>query len=91
MTIAVNNGVSTQKEITSQTDWYLVNLSSKTYVFDDQLSQFDYWGGGWRGGSNRFLRCIRSAFWNLLWFIDKQIMEEILTNQQIKSANILMD
>ena len=29
-----------QKEITSQTDLYLVNLSSKTYVFEDILTKY---------------------------------------------------
>ena len=29
----------TQKEITSQTDWYLVSLSSKIYVFEDKLTK----------------------------------------------------
>ena len=29
-----------QKEITSQTDLYLVNLSSKTYVFEDKLTKY---------------------------------------------------
>ena len=30
---------SSQKEITSQADYYLVILSSKTYVFEDKLSK----------------------------------------------------
>ena len=30
----------TQKEITSQTDKHLVNLSSKTYVFEDKLTKY---------------------------------------------------
>ena len=29
----------TQKEITSQTDYYLVILSSKTYVFEDSMTK----------------------------------------------------
>ena len=35
-----HNNECTQKEITSQTDLYLVNLSSKTYVFEDKLTKF---------------------------------------------------
>ena len=31
--------VGAQKEITSQTDWYLVILSSKTYVFEDKMTK----------------------------------------------------
>ena len=31
---------NTQKEITSQIDQYLVILSSKTYVFEDNLTKF---------------------------------------------------
>ena len=30
----------TQKEITSQTDLYLVILSSRTYVFEDKMTKF---------------------------------------------------
>ena len=30
---------STQKEISGQTDWYLVILSAKTYVFEDKLTK----------------------------------------------------
>ena len=30
----------TQKEITSQTDLYLVSLSSKTYVFEDKMTKY---------------------------------------------------
>ena len=30
----------TQKESTSQTDQYLVSLSSKTYVFEDKLTKY---------------------------------------------------
>ena len=29
-----------KKEINSQTDWYLFNLSSKTYVFEDKMTKF---------------------------------------------------
>ena len=32
--------LKTQKEITSQTDKYLVILSSKTYVFEDKLTEY---------------------------------------------------
>ena len=28
------------KEIISQSDFYLVNLSSKTYVFEDELTKY---------------------------------------------------
>ena len=31
---------STQQEITSHTDKYLVNLSSKTFVFEDKLTKY---------------------------------------------------
>ena len=30
----------TQKEVTSQTDLYLVSLSSKTYVFEDKMTKY---------------------------------------------------
>ena len=30
----------TLKEITSQTYWYLVILSSKTYVFEDKMTKY---------------------------------------------------
>ena len=29
-----------QKEMIGRTDWYLVILSSKTYVFEDKLTRF---------------------------------------------------
>ena len=32
--------LNTQKEITSQTDLYLLNLSSKTYVFEEKLTKY---------------------------------------------------
>ena len=32
--------MGTQKEITSQTDYYLAILSSKTYVFEDKMTQY---------------------------------------------------
>ena len=32
--------VTALKETTSQTDYYLVNLSSKTYVFEDKLTKY---------------------------------------------------
>ena len=32
--------VHTMKEITTQTDCYLANLSSKTYVFEDKLAKY---------------------------------------------------
>ena len=31
---------ATLKEIISQTDYYLVNLSSKTYVFEDKMTKY---------------------------------------------------
>ena len=30
----------TLKEIISQTDWHLVSLSSKTYVFEDKMTKY---------------------------------------------------
>ena len=32
--------IAAQKEITSQTDEYLVIMSSKTYVFEDNLTEY---------------------------------------------------
>ena len=32
--------VATLKEIISQPDWYLVSLSSKTYVFEDKMTKY---------------------------------------------------
>ena len=36
--ITPEGGKSTLKEITSETDYYLVILSSKTYVFEDKMT-----------------------------------------------------
>ena len=38
--LAVGAGGGSLKEIISQTDLYLVNLSSKTYVFEDKLTKY---------------------------------------------------
>ena len=38
--ISRQNIVHSLKEKTSQTDQYLVNLSSETYVFEDKLTRY---------------------------------------------------
>ena len=42
MTLTVDQieNMYAQKEIISQTDLYLVSLSSKTYVFEDKLTKY---------------------------------------------------
>ena len=35
-----NRIIRTQKEITSQTDLHLISLSSKAYVFEDQMTKY---------------------------------------------------
>ena len=38
--MALCPGSATLKEITSQTDFYLVSLSSKTYDFEDKMTKY---------------------------------------------------